>query len=175
MTTLPRFVLKNIDLTKMHVEQFLYRLVHGNNKYFFAAQVGLVIFCYGATRKPPALFVVLAAVLSALVFRDFYTHHAFGAPEQLPPNYEYCVLSAGDAVATLVFTLAAETLALKYAPSLALPFDVLYYGSVIGMPLTAILRLCQSLWEIKIGGLSTLDPARATRFVCSWELVTDCT
>jgi hypothetical protein len=142
MTTLPRFFLKNIDLLQMRVEQFLRRLVHGNNKYFFAAQIGLVIFCYGATTRPPALFVVLAAVLSALVFRDLYTHHALGAPErQLPPKYEYCVLSAGDAVATVVFTLAAETLALKYAPSLALPFDALYYGSVIGMPLTAILRL----------------------------------
>jgi hypothetical protein len=142
MTTFPRFILRNIHSTKVRVDQFLYELVHGNNKYFFAAQIGLVVFCYGATTKPPAVFVVLAAVLSALVFRDLYTHHALGAPElELPPNYEYCVLSAGDAVTTLVFTLASQTLALKYAPNLALPYDVLYYGSVIGMPLTAILRL----------------------------------
>ena len=85
---------------------------------------------------------MLAAVLSALAFRDLYTHHALGAPEEeLPPIHEYCVRSAGDAVTALVFTLASQTLALKYAPSLALPYDVLYYGSVIGMPLTAILRL----------------------------------
>jgi hypothetical protein len=142
MTTLPRFILKNICTAQERVRQFLYRLVYGSGKYFFAAQTVLVIFCYGATAKPPALFFVLAAVLSALVFRDLYTHRSLGAPEkELPPNYEYCVLSAGDAVATLVFTLASQTLALKYSPNLALSNDALYYGAVVCLPLTAILRL----------------------------------
>lgn len=142
MTTWLRFFLKNIYAITTNLKVSLNHVVNGSGKYYFAAQAGLVIFCYGATTKPPALFIVLAAVLCALAFRDMYTHHALGAPkEELPAVYQYYVASAADAVTSLVFMLAAQTLALKFAPSLALPLDVLYHGAVFCLPMTAILRL----------------------------------
>jgi hypothetical protein len=54
---------------------------------------------------------------------------------------QYLLEGARDGVTAIVFLLASQVLALKMAPSAALPALILYHGAVAFFPLTMILRM----------------------------------
>jgi hypothetical protein len=81
---------------------------------------------------------IVVAILCTLALRDGYTHR--GARAGLPDPVQYWMDLAGDTVTAAVFLLATQILALNLEPAAALPSCVLYYGSLICLPLISILR-----------------------------------
>jgi len=95
-------------------------------------QAALVIFCFAASPQPGATGLVLGAVLLALTARNAYTY--LSAPANLLDSF-------GDAVTAGVFVLAAQMLALRVSPSMALPASVLYRNGVVCFALISILHV----------------------------------
>jgi hypothetical protein len=115
--------------------------VQSFNKYLLAAELGVIIFCYGAFTGPTGLFAIIASILIALAFRNAYSHYELLGPEdEPPPRFRYFVDKSGDAVAMMVVLIGTQTLALKYAPSTAIPWPGLVRGTAICAPLISIVR-----------------------------------
>jgi hypothetical protein len=122
--------------------EYRHHTIQSFNKYLVAAELGVVIFCYAAFTGPTALFAIIASILIALAFRNAYTHYDLGRLQKEPlPRAQYCVDSAGDSVTLMVVLLATQTLALKYSPSLALPWPELVRGTTICVPVIAFMRM----------------------------------
>jgi hypothetical protein len=124
------------------VGEYRYHSVQSFNKYLVAAELGVIIFCYGAFTGPRGLFAIIASILIALVFRNAYTHlELLGSDDEPPPRSRYNVDRGGDAVTMMVVLLGTQTLALQYAPSAVLPWPDLVRGTAICAPLISILRI----------------------------------
>jgi hypothetical protein len=122
--------------------EYRYHTIQSFNKYLVAGEMGVVIFCYAAFTGPTALFAIIASILIALAFRNAYTHYDLGRLQKEPlPRSQYCVDSAGDSVTLMVVLLATQTLALKYSPSLALPWPELVRGTTICVPVLSFMRM----------------------------------
>jgi hypothetical protein len=122
--------------------EYRYHTIQSFNKYLVAAEMGVVIFCYAAFTGPTALFAIIASVLIALAFRNAYTHlDLWRLQQEPPPRSQYCVDTAGDSVTLMVVLLATQTLALKYSPSLALPWPELVRGTTICVPVIGFMRM----------------------------------
>ncbi len=140
MNISPRgFTLKPFPMTST-IREYLVRMVQNSNWVLTAAQIALYIFCFGANAGTAPLFIGLAAVFTILQFRDLYMHRAFGAAEEEPWHRHYLNQMA-DAIFCLISMLVCQVLAFKYSPKLMLPFEVLYRGAVVFLPLNAMLRL----------------------------------
>jgi hypothetical protein len=124
------------------VAGYSYHTVQSFDKYLMAAELGVIVFCYGAFAGPKVLFAIIASILIALVFRNAYTHlELLGPDDEPPPRSRYNVDRGGDAVTMMVVLLGTQTLALKYAPSALLPWPDLVRGTAICAPLISILRI----------------------------------
>jgi hypothetical protein len=100
----------------------------------------LVVFCFGGAAGPSAAALLVGLVLFGLVARDGYLHRK-KLRKDSPPMVQYGVDSVGDAATAGLFTLVAQILMKEFTPPSALPFELLWRGSVICLPMIFVLKM----------------------------------
>jgi hypothetical protein len=126
----------SLETASIVIGGYRIQLIDAFNASLFVAELLLTIFCFGEAALPEALALALASILTALTFRDVYTHRL-----KLPLHQQYLLDMAGDAVTAMVFLLTTQALARKVNPSLALTTWALYHGGLIWLPMISIMRM----------------------------------